>query len=85
MESFVKIRIDSEIKEQAAQVLEASGLTTSIAIRIFLQRVVEENGLPSDFLRPNAKTRKAIAEGRSGKTTKVQNPKDLIKTLNADN
>lgn len=39
-------RIDAEIKDRAAAVLEGMGLTVSDAVRILLTRVAHEGGLP---------------------------------------
>ena len=39
-DSTINIRIEHEIKSRAAEVLAASGLTTSAAIRMFLLRIV---------------------------------------------
>lgn len=45
-DAVVRARIDRELKEQAAAVLEANALEMSDAIRIFLQQVVLNDGLP---------------------------------------
>jgi len=82
-DSVLNIRIEEEIKTKAAKVLMASGLTTSSAIRMFLIRVVEDQALPFDPTRPNAKTLKAIQAARTGKTKPAKNSKDLLRKLNA--
>jgi DNA-damage-inducible protein J len=82
-DSTINIRIENEIKSRAAEVLAASGLTTSAAIRIFLMRIIEDDGLPFDVRRPNPDTLKAIRAARSGKTKSAKNSKDLIKKLSA--
>ena len=45
--SLVQARIDPEIKERAASVLENMGLSVSDAVRILLTRVAHEGGLPA--------------------------------------
>ncbi len=45
--ALVQTRIDAEIKERAAAVLEDMGLTVSDAVRILLTRVAREGGLPA--------------------------------------
>lgn len=45
-DAVVRARIDRGLKEQAAAVLEANALEMSDAIRIFLQQVVLNGGLP---------------------------------------
>ncbi len=44
--ALVQTRIDSGVKERAAQVLEAMGLTVSDAVRILLTRTANEGALP---------------------------------------
>ncbi|HBO3965694.1 TPA: type II toxin-antitoxin system RelB/DinJ family antitoxin [Pseudomonas aeruginosa] len=52
----VRARIDGQIKEEAAIVLAAIGLTVSDAFRIMLTRVASEKALPFEPLIPSATT-----------------------------
>jgi DNA-damage-inducible protein J len=63
--SMVHVRIDETTKVQAAEALQAMGLSVSDAIRLFLCRVVADQALPFELKVPNAETRAAIAEARS--------------------
>lgn len=45
--SMLHVRVDDEVKTQAAAVLADVGLTISDAVRILLTRVVHEGGLPA--------------------------------------
>jgi DNA-damage-inducible protein J len=45
--SMLHVRIDDEIKAQAAETLANCGLTISDAVRILLTRVAKEGGLPA--------------------------------------
>ncbi len=45
--SLVQARIDTEVKERAATVLENMGLSLSDAVRILLTRVANEGSLPA--------------------------------------
>lgn len=47
--ALVQVRIDRELKERAAAVLENMGLTVSDAVRILLTRIANEGALPLDF------------------------------------
>ena len=75
----LNVRIEEEIKVKASRILEASGLTASSAVRLFLLRVIEDEALPFDLPRPNAKTRRATTrfskdlkrEGMSPNRTKA--------------
>lgn len=60
--AMVHVRVDEDVKEQAAETLAAMGLTVSAAVKIFLKRVAVEKALPFDIKVPNAETRAAMAE-----------------------
>lgn len=80
---LVQARIDGAIKEEAAVVLAAMGLTLSDAVRLLLTRVAREHALPFDPLVPNATTVAAMRESRQGKLETV-NLNDLQAVLDAD-
>jgi DNA-damage-inducible protein J len=84
-DTTLNVRIDEEVKIKASAILGASGLTTSVAVRMFLMRVIEDEALPFDPTRPNKKTLNAIKESKAGKTKRAKNSKALIKKLNARN
>jgi DNA-damage-inducible protein J len=44
--ALVQTRIDSDVKERAAAVLEKNGMTVSEAVRILLTRTANEGALP---------------------------------------
>ncbi|MET3853259.1 type II toxin-antitoxin system RelB/DinJ family antitoxin [Rhizobium sp. OAE497] len=48
--TLVQTRIDPEIKERAAAVLETMGLTVSDAVRILLTRTANEGALPLELV-----------------------------------
>ncbi|MFJ3483874.1 type II toxin-antitoxin system RelB/DinJ family antitoxin [Pseudomonas sp. NPDC090202] len=47
--SMLHVRIDDELKTQAAETLAKFGLTVSDAVRILLTRVAREGALPTGF------------------------------------
>ena len=47
------------------------GLTTSMAIRLFLRSVFEHGGIPIEVAIPNAKTIAAIKAAKAWKTTDI--------------
>lgn len=56
---YVRARIDSGLKKQAEEILEAQGFTMSSAIIMMLRQVVIQNKLPFPIegsLVPNART-----------------------------
>ena len=58
---LIQLRVKAELKEQAEEIFEAMGITTSDAIRMFLQQTVNIGGLP---FQPTAKiaTKKPIKD-----------------------
>ena len=63
--TMVHVRVDETLKAQAADTLAAMGLSLSDAVRVFLTRVVAEQGLPFELKAPNAETRAALAEAEA--------------------
>ena len=83
--AVVRARIDEQIKEEAAIVLAAMGLTLSDAFRIMLTRIAREKALPFEPLVPNKATIAAMKEARSGKLASFDSVEALIANLNAKN
>lgn len=81
--ALVQTRIDGAVKEEAASVLAAMGLTVSDAVRLMLTRVARDKTLPFD-VRPNAATREAIAELEVGKGARFDSVEALMADLRAD-
>jgi DNA-damage-inducible protein J len=83
-DTYVRARIDSGTKNQAAQALEDMGLTISDAIRLLMLRIATEHRLPFDVKIPNATTRKAMGQLQTGKAKKARSVGKLMAQLNAD-
>lgn len=81
--AVVRARIDEHVKEEAAAVLAAMGLTVSDAFRMMLTKIAKEKALPFDPLVPNAATVAAMKEARRGKLEAVTLD-DLQAVLDAD-
>ena len=81
--TLVQARIDGTVKEEAATVLAAMGLTVSDAVRMLLTRVAHDHALPFDPLIPNKKTIKAMKEARSGKLRSFRSTEALMTDLDA--
>jgi DNA-damage-inducible protein J len=80
----VRARIDRRIKEEAAAILGAAGLTISDAFRMMLMRTVADKALPFDPLVPNAETIEAMKAARRGDLVTVGSVEDLMADLHAD-
>ena len=81
---LVQARIDGAVKEEAAAVLAAMGLTVSDAVRLLLTRVAREKALPFAPLVPNAVTIEAMKEARQGNLPQFARVEDLLDDLHAD-
>ena len=81
---LVQARIDAAVKEEAATVLAAMGLTVSGALRLLLTKVAHEKALPFAPLVPNAETIEAMREARRGDLPQAASVEDLFDDLRAD-
>ena len=81
---LVQARIDPAVKEEAATVLAAVGLTVSDAFRLLLIKVAQEKALPFAPLVPNAATIEALREARQGDLRQSASVEDLFDDLRAD-
>ena len=75
---LVQARIDGAVKEEAAAVLAAMGLTISDAVRLLLTRVAHEKALPFAPLVPNAVTIEAMKEARKGGLPRFNSVQTLL-------
>ncbi len=88
MGTVIQTRIDSAVRKNAESVLKRLGLSMNDAIRIFINQVVEDQGLPfRPSLRsktPNAETLKAIEDARQGNVSRrFSSVDELMEDLNA--
>ena len=81
--ALVQTRIDGKVKQEAAAVLEAVGLTVSDAVRLLLTRVAHDKALPFEPLVPNKKTLAAMRQSRAGRLETVT-LEELHAVLHAD-
>ncbi|MCL2717034.1 MAG: type II toxin-antitoxin system RelB/DinJ family antitoxin [Alphaproteobacteria bacterium] len=81
---LVQARIDGAIKEEAAAVLAAMGLSISDAVRLLLTKVAQDKELPFSPLIPNSTTIQAMKDARAGRVTKSSDLKTLFRDLNED-
>ncbi len=81
---LVQARINPDVKEEAAAVLAAMGLTVSDAVRLLLTKVAHEKKLPFAPLVPNAVTIEAMKEARRGGLPRFASVEDLLDDLHAE-
>lgn len=70
--TMVHVRVDENVKAQAAEALASMGLSISDAVRVLLVRVAAEKQLPFELKIPNAATTVAMIEAE-----------DIVKTRSA--
>jgi DNA-damage-inducible protein J len=81
-DTVVRARIDGQVKEKAAAVLNEMGLSVSDAIRLMLVRVAAEKALPFKVKVPNAKTEAAFrASDRDEGVTRAKDAADMFAKL----
>lgn len=77
----VRLRLEPELKDEAAKILADAGLELSIAIRLFLKQVVANGGLPFRIGQPNAATLRAIKQADSLTKARFSSAKELFDEL----
>ena len=82
--ALVQARVDAGVKEEAAAVLAAMGLTVSDAVRLLLTKVAHEKALPFELLTPNQETIAAMKEARRGGLASFDGVDALMNNLNAN-
>ncbi len=82
--TMVHIRVDEETKAQATQTLAALGLSVSDAVRLFLKRVVIEQGLPLNLKIPNAETQASMERARAMTKLRFSSAKGLVDAIEKD-
>jgi DNA-damage-inducible protein J len=79
--TMVHVRVDENIKNQAAETLASMGLTVSDAVRVFLTRIVTDQQLPFALQAPNASTKAAMREARAISKARYASAGALIRDL----
>jgi DNA-damage-inducible protein J len=82
--AVVRARIDSKVKDEAAAIYAAAGLTISDAFRMMIMRTVADRALPFDPLTPNKETIEAMMAARRGDVVELGSIDDLMADLHAE-
>jgi len=83
--SSINLRVDSFAKEKAAALLAQQGMTLSFALQRAVDRIIEEEGMPVRWLRPNKETKEAVADAKAGKDmTQVDSMAQLINEVRCE-
>ena len=82
--SSMLIRIEPQLKAKAAKAFDSMGMSTSVAVKMFLTRVVADQQMPFEVRVPNAKTKAAMREARRGASKAFGSVREMMADLNAD-
>ncbi len=85
--TFVRARVDTQIKDEATEVLAELGLTISDVVRMVLTRVAKDHTVPLELKVPNAQTRAAMRESRvlmKKNDARFRNATELFKALDEE-
>lgn len=64
-ETYIRARIDTNIKDEATSALKAMGMTMSEFLRIAVMRVAKEKAVPFGLKVPNDTTLQAMQEAQT--------------------
>ena len=74
--AMVRARVEPDLKQRAEATLDELGLSPTTAITLFYRQIIRHQGLPFDVRIPNAATRRAMDDAKTGK--------DLIRAGSTD-
>jgi DNA-damage-inducible protein J len=82
MTTSINARIDIHTKKEAAEILNALGLTMSQAISVFFKQIILTKSIPFELKVPNEETIKTFKKTDAGKGLhRVSSVKGLMKEL----
>ncbi len=82
--TMVHVRVDGQVKAQAAETLATMGLSVSDAVRMMLVRVASDKAMPFDIRVLNAETIAAMKELDEVRDKSSNSIDALMADLNAD-
>lgn len=77
----LRVRIDDELKEESAKILEELGLDLSTGIRIFLKQVVTERAIPFKITLTPPLINQALDDIKQGKVESFDSVAELFEDL----
>lgn len=78
----ITVRVDEDLKQDAADLYAALGLDLSTAINIFLRKSVNEQALPFELsYKVSPHVAQAIKEAENGETTSYDSVEDFLRDL----
>lgn len=77
----LRVRIDDELKEESAKILEELGLDLSTGIRIFLKQVVTERAIPFKITLTPSLINQALDDIKQGNVESFDSVAELFEDL----
>ena len=72
-------RMEPDLKKRVLRILNRLGISTTDAIRLYFQQIVDSNGIPFEMSIPNEKTRQAMDHAREEKDlTSYDSPEEYF-------
>lgn len=65
-DAVIQVRVDAKTKDKAAKLFNRLGLSTSDAVRLFINQALKEKGMPFRPHVPNRRTAKVIRDAGKG-------------------
>lgn len=81
--AMIRARTDPDVKKKADAIFEKLGLNATGAINMFYKQVILHKGIPFDVRIPNATTRKAMADVKTGKVERFKDAESMFKALHS--
>jgi len=79
--TMIHVRVNEDLKKDAAQALESMGLSVSDAVRVFLTRIAADQAFPFAIQVPNATTQEAMLEARAITKARFNRSEDLFDAI----
>lgn len=81
--STITVRVDDELKEEAAALYKELGMDMSTAITVFLKQSVQTQSIPFPIQRYNKTTERAFWEAEHGITKSFDSVAELFEDLDS--
>lgn len=82
--TMIHVRIDQALKANATKAFEATGLSLSEAVRVFLTRAAKDQAFPFELRVPNVETIAAMQAAERGEGTKFGSIAELTADLHVE-
>ena len=67
----IQARIPDDVQNVASAVIEATGLTVSDAVRMFMTRIAMDRAMPLDLFQPSPEAVQPLQDARAGRMTRT--------------